>query len=135
MHCVGLIEALLRLAKISSNCNSGKGNQTLCSENNHELLHQCTKILSTRILITTDVVFHRNVLKLLSYLVQNSKSKSKLEAEYKELAENSHELLTHCLVILNIIQHLIEATTPISQAPKSQVDQSSITNPRYVRKI
>ena len=91
MHCVGLIEALLRLAKISSNYNSGKGSQILCSgENNHELLHQCTKILSTRILITTDVVFHRNVLKLLSYLVQNAKFKSKLEAEYKELAENRY---------------------------------------------
>ena len=83
--------------------------------------------------MTSDVVFHRNILKLLSYLIQNAKTKSKLEAEYKELAENSHELLTHCLVVLNIIQHLIEATTPISQAPKSQVDQTSITNPRLVK--
>ena len=85
--------------------------------------------------MTSDVVFHRNILKLLSYLIQNAKTKSKLEAEYKELAENSHELLTHCLVVLNIIQHLIEATTPISQAPKSQVDQTSITNPRLVSKL
>ena len=109
------------------------GGQSLCNEN-HELLHQCTRILSSRSLVTSDVVFHRNILKLLSYLIQNAKTKSKLEAEYKELAENSHELLTHCLVVLNIIQHLIEATTPISQAPKSQVDQTSITNPRLVSK-
>ena len=128
---LGLVEALLRLSEISSNGNisSAKGGQSLCSDN-HELLHQCTKILSSRILVTSDVIFHRNVLKLLSHLVQNAKTKSKLEVEYKELAENSQELLAHCLVVLNIIQHLIESTTPISQAPKSQVDQTSITNPR-----
>ena len=46
-----------------------------------------------------------------------------------ELSEVSQEILTHCFVTLNIIQHLVESSTPINQAPKSHVNQNPFTNP------
>ena len=143
----GLIEALLRL--------SGVSKEWLCVTP-PELLQQCSKILLSRNLVTTDVGFHGNVLKLASNVIEGTgkdpKKRGKVgQQELKgmyciyshrhtivvtqasnalsELSEVSQEILTHCFVTLNIIQHLVESSTPINQAPKSQVNQNSITNP------
>lgn len=115
----GLVEALLRLFQVLKSCET------------QELLQECSKMLSSRNLVCSDIIFHGNLFKLVAKLVEATRKKSKVEAEYKELTETSQEILTHCFIILNITQHLIEATTPIQNqsGPKSQVDQNSITNP------
>ena len=48
-------------------------------------MHQCSKILASRIQLVQDINFHGNLLKLLAHLVEAARKKSKIEAEYKEL--------------------------------------------------
>ena len=123
-HCTssGTIQAILLLAETGGFCSA-------------DLLKLCSKILSTRSLISTDISFHCNVLKLVSELVkfhsQELKKRPKNETEAKELSQISQDLTSHCFVVLNILQHLIDCNAPDHQAIKSQsqVSQNSITNP------
>lgn len=119
----GLVEALLRLLQSTLTCYD------------HELLQECSKILCSRFLVTSDILFHANLLSLVSHLIQaasKSRTESKMEAaEYKLLGETCQTILSHCFILLNILHHLIEATAPppVQNPAKATVDQNTITNP------
>ena len=118
----GTVQALLNLSK------SGLVSM--------DLLNYCSKILSTRSLISADISFHANIMKLISNLVKSlshEMKKNKDIVEWKKVCGTSQEISTHCFVVLNILQHLIDCIAPDSviksQSGSQQVNQNSITNP------
>jgi hypothetical protein len=121
----GIIEALLRLTEVHQ------------LKNGLELLQQVSQHLTTRSQMTSDIGTHCKLLKMASNIlpslsVQIKKRLPKSDADCKDLAAITQELLQHCCRVLNIVNHLMDSNAPTIQAPKNQgaqVTQNSITNP------